>query len=243
MPLQFDTFYPWLDLAGLSVFAASGALLAARKQMDLIAACFFALVTAAGGGTLRDLLIGAPIFWMQAPTPALLCVIVAIASWAIPLRWWPERALEWLDAAGLAAYAVYGASKALHFGISPVPAAAAGVITACIGGVIQDITAGVPSILMRHELYVTCALLAAASFVVLTGLELAAPWPALVAFGLGFLLQPSDGSSRFRLIGGIEPATQLRFRRTRTVGSSDAGVPAPGSFARFVGDGSAGTIR
>lgn len=189
MPLQFDTFYPWLDLAGLSVFAVTGALLAARKRLDLIAACYFALVTAVGGGTLRDLLIGAPIFWMQTPAPAVLCVIVAIAAWAIPLRWWPQRALEWLDAAGLAAYAVYGASKALHFGISPVPAAAAGVITACIGGVIRDITAGVPSILMRHELYVTCALLAAASFVVLTRMELAAPWPAPLAFALGFLLR------------------------------------------------------
>ena len=189
MPLQFDTFYPWLDLAGLSVFAATGALLAARKQLDLIAACFFALVTAVGGGTLRDLLIGAPIFWMQTPAPALLCVGVAIAAWAIPLRWWPERALEWLDAAGLAAYAVYGASKALAFGISPVPAAAAGVITACIGGVIRDITAGVPTILMRHELYVTCALLAAGAYVLLTRVGLTAPWPALVAFGLGFLLR------------------------------------------------------
>lgn len=189
MPLHFDNFYPWLDLAGLSVFAATGALLAARKRLDLIGACFFALITAAGGGTLRDLLIGAPIFWMQQPTPVILCVTIAIASWAIPLRWWPERALEWLDAAGLAAYAVYGASKALHFGVSPVPAAAAGVITACIGGVIRDITAGVPSILMRHEIYVTAALLAAASFVVLTRLGLAAPWPSLLAFALGFLLR------------------------------------------------------
>jgi len=189
MPLHFDTFLPWLDLAGISVFAASGALLAARKRLDFIAACFFALITATGGGTLRDLLIGAPIFWMQEPTPILLCVIIAIASWAIPLRWWPERALEWLDAAGLAAYAVYGASKALQFGVSPVPAAAAGVITACIGGVIRDITAGVPSILMRHELYVTTALLAAASFVLLTRMQLAAPLPMLVAFGLGFALR------------------------------------------------------
>src|SRR5687767_2101280 len=126
---------------------------------------------------------------MQTPAPALLCVVVAIASWAIPLRWWPERALEWMDAAGLAAYAVYGASKALHFGVSPVPAAAAGVITACIGGVIRDMVAGVPSILMRQELYVTAALLAAASFVVLTRIGLAAPWPALLSFALGLMLR------------------------------------------------------
>jgi uncharacterized membrane protein YeiH len=189
MPLHFNTFLPWLDLVGLAVFAATGALLAARKRLDFIGACFFALITAAGGGTLRDLLIGAPVFWMQTPAPIILCVIVAIAAWAIPLRWWPERALEWMDAAGLAAYAVYGASKALAFGVSPVPAAAAGVITACIGGVIRDITAGVPSILVRHELYVTAALFASAAFVVLARMELAAPWPALLAFGLGFALR------------------------------------------------------
>ena len=109
---QFETLLPWLDLAGLTVFAASGALAAARKRLDFVGACFFALITATGGGTLRDVLIGAPIFWMRDATPVLLCVGVAIAAWAIPLRWWPERALEWFDAAGLAAYAVYGAGKA-----------------------------------------------------------------------------------------------------------------------------------
>lgn len=189
MPLHFDTLLPWLDLAGLAVFAASGALLAARKRLDFIGACFFALITAVGGGTLRDLLIGAPIFWMREPTPVILCAIIALAAWAIPLSWWPERALEWLDAAGLAAYSVYGASKALAFGVSPVSAVAAGVTTACLGGVIRDITAGIPSILLRHELYVTAALFAAVSFVVLARMQLAAPWPALLAFGFGFALR------------------------------------------------------
>lgn len=186
MTPQIETLLPWLDLAGLTVFAASGALAAARKRLDFVGACFFALITATGGGTLRDVLIGAPIFWMRDATPVLLCVGVAIAAWAIPLRWWPERALEWFDAAGLAAYAVYGAGKALQYGIAPVSAVAAGVITACIGGVIRDITAGVPSILMRHELYVTAALFAAAAFVALTAWGLASPLPALIGTALGF---------------------------------------------------------
>lgn len=186
MAPDLQTLLPWLDLAGLTVFAASGALAAARKRLDFVGACFFALITATGGGTLRDVLIGAPIFWMRDATPVLLCVGVAIAAWAIPLRWWPERALEWFDAAGLAAYAVYGAGKALQYGIAPVSAVAAGVITACIGGVIRDITAGVPSILMRHELYVTAALFAAAAFVALTAWGLASPLPALVGTALGF---------------------------------------------------------
>jgi len=189
MPLPIESLLSWLNIAGLSVFAASGALAAARKRLDFVGACFFALITATGGGTLRDMLIGAPIFWMHDSSPVILCVIVAIAAWAIPLRWWPERALDWLDAAGLAAYAVYGAGKALQFGIAPIPAAAAGVITACLGGVIRDITAGVPSILMRHELYVTAALFAAGLFVALASGGVVAPWPAMLGFGLGFTIR------------------------------------------------------
>lgn len=178
-----------LDLVGLAVFAASGALAAARKRLDIIAAGFFALVTAVGGGTMRDLLIGAPVFWMHDAGPILLCLIVAGVGWAIPLRWWPQKALEWLDAAGLAAYAVYGAGKALHFGVPPLPAAAMGIVTACMGGVIRDVVAGVPSILLRHELYVTAALLAAGLYVGLTVLGLQAPWPMLAAAAAGFLLR------------------------------------------------------
>lgn len=189
MPVPFEALLPWLDIAGLSVFAASGALAAARKRLDFIAACFFALITATGGGTLRDLLIGAPVFWMQDGVPVMLCTGVAVAVWAVPLRWWPGRALEWLDAAGLAAYAVYGAAKAGQYGVAPVPAIAAGVITACLGGIIRDITAGVPSILMRHELYVTAALCAAALFVLLASLGLAAPWPAFLGCAVGFAVR------------------------------------------------------
>lgn len=186
-PLQ--VLLPWLDLAGLSVFAASGALAAVRKRLDIVGACFFALVTATGGGTLRDLLIDAPVFWMHDRAPVLICLGVALAAWAIPLKWWPERALDWLDAAGLAAYGVYGAGKALQYGIGPVPAVAAGVITACLGGVIRDITAGVPSILLRPELYVTAALAAATLFVLLTSFGLAAPLPALLGTVVGFALR------------------------------------------------------
>jgi uncharacterized membrane protein YeiH len=186
---QLGPLLQWLDIAGLSVFAVSGVLVAVRKRVDFVGACFFALVTAVGGGTLRDLLIDAPVFWMHDASPVILCVAIAVAAWLVPLRWWPERALEWFDAAGLAAYSVYGASKAMQFGVSPVSAVAAGVITACVGGVIRDITVGVPSILMRHELYVTAALAASVLFVALSGIGLLAPWPAVVGVIAGFALR------------------------------------------------------
>ncbi|AHE52416.1 trimeric intracellular cation channel family protein [Sphingomonas sanxanigenens] len=192
MIVQIETLLRVLDIAGIAVFAASGALVAARGRRDFVGACFFALITATGGGTVRDLLIGAPVFWMHDPTPVVLCVVIAVAAWAIPLRWWPARALDWFDALGLAAYAVYGAGKALHYGISPLAAMTAGIITACIGGVIRDITAGVPSILLRHELYVTAAFAAAATFIALTALGLPAPWPALIGAVLGFAIRAAS---------------------------------------------------
>ncbi len=73
----------WLNVAGLCVFAASGTLAAVRKRLDFIAACFFALITATGGGTLRDVLIGAPIFWMRDAVPVILCVLIAGAAWLV----------------------------------------------------------------------------------------------------------------------------------------------------------------
>ena len=187
--LPFASALWWLNFAGLAVFAASGALVAARRQMDLLAAIFFAVITATGGGTLRDLLIGAPVFWMEDSSPIILCVVVAFAVWVVPLRFWSARMLDWFDAAGLAAYAVYGAAKALQLGVTPVSAIAAGVITACVGGIIRDITAGLPSVLMRHELYVTAALAGAIVFVAMINLGFVNPWPSLAGFVVGFVLR------------------------------------------------------
>jgi uncharacterized membrane protein YeiH len=179
----------WLDVAGLAVFAASGALAAARARQTIVTFCFFAVVTGTGGGTVRDLLIGAPVFWTRTNWPAAVCLLAAVAVFASPRRWWPERALDWCDAAGLAAYAVYGAGKALGYGLPPLPAALMGVVSACFGGMIRDIFAGVPSIILRPELYVTAAALAAGLFVLLTLEGLPGSWPALLATAGGFSLR------------------------------------------------------
>jgi len=161
-PIPLTTLPPALDLAGIAVFALSGALLAAQMRLTFVTLAFFALVTGAGGGTVRDLLIGAPVFWVRDPWVAPLCLAVALLAWFTPSRWWDRLLLEWLDAAGLAAYSVLGAAKALAYGIAPVPAVLMGVITGCVGGIIRDVLAARPSILMRPELYVTAAALSAA---------------------------------------------------------------------------------
>ena len=186
---QIGPILPWLDLAGLAVFAATGALAAARRGQTLVTLMFFALITGVGGGTVRDLLIDAPVFWVQDRFAALVCLAVALVIWATPERWWKGSALVWLDAAGLAAYAVFGAGKALSFGVPPVPAMVMGVISACVGGIIRDVLAGEPSILMRPELYVTAAALAAVLDVGLTLMGLPRFFAAGVAFVAGFGLR------------------------------------------------------
>jgi uncharacterized membrane protein YeiH len=182
------TALPYLDWAGVAVFATSGALLAAAKKQTLVTLVFFAVVTGVGGGTARDLLIGAPVFWVHTNGHLLVCFAAALAVWASPRRFWNERTLDWLDAAGLAAYATYGAAKGLAFGLAPIPAFAMGVITACLGGIIRDVFAGEPSILLRPELYVTAAALSAALMVglLLAGVPaaLAGLAAALAGFGL-----------------------------------------------------------
>ena len=186
---HFGPFWPWLDLAGIALFALTGALAATRRRQTLVTLGFFALVTGVGGGTVRDLLIGAPVFWVHDGRVAVICLAAALIAWFVPSRWWNDRALDWLDALGLAAYAVFGAAKALGFGIPPVPAAMMGVITACVGGIIRDVLAGEPSILMRPELYVTAAALAAVLHVSLTQFGVPAGIAMPVAAVSGFVLR------------------------------------------------------
>ncbi|MEO7654105.1 MAG: trimeric intracellular cation channel family protein [Sphingomicrobium sp.] len=179
----------WIDYFGIAVFAVSGALLAAEKKQTLVTFLFFAVVTGVGGGTLRDLLIGAPVFWVHNNATLLICIGAAILVWLVGLRWLSGNALLWFDALGLAAYATFGAAKALSFGVAPVPAFGMGVLTACAGGILRDVLAGDPSILMRPELYVTAAALSAGLFVllVLAGVTM---WPAaIVAAIAGFVLR------------------------------------------------------
>lgn len=185
LPLALE----FLDLFGIAVFAVSGALLAAEKRQTLVTFIFFAVVTGVGGGTLRDLLIGAPVFWVRGNGVLLICIAAALLVWLASKRWFAGSALLWFDALGLGAYATFGAAKALAYGIAPVPAFAMGVLTACAGGIVRDVLAGEPSILMRPELYVTAAALSAGLLVGLAMLGLGGWGAALVAAVAGFALR------------------------------------------------------
>lgn len=175
-----------LDYAGVAVFAATGALAASRKQLDIIGFVFLAAVTGIGGGTLRDVILGlAPVFWVRDPGYVLVAsgvaVLVFFTAHRVESRY---KLLLWLDAVGLAAYAVMGAAKGLAATASPTVAIVTGVMTATFGGILRDLLAGEPSVLLRPEIYVTAALAGAAVFT-LAG-EFGAP--EMVAAALAFFV-------------------------------------------------------
>lgn len=184
-----ETVLGALDFAGVAVFAATGALAAARQKHDLVTFAFFGAITGVGGGTLRDLLIGSPVFWVHDWRYIAVCLAASVAVWLVGARPWRFRALLWLDAVGLAAYGVLGAAKAEAAGIAPLICIVMGALTACFGGVVRDLLAGEPSILLRREITVSAALVAATIFVVAQTMGLAA-WPAaFVASACGFALR------------------------------------------------------
>ncbi|UDF04417.1 trimeric intracellular cation channel family protein [Asticcacaulis sp. AND118] len=189
----------WLDYAAVALFGASGAIAAARGRQDIITFIFFAAITGVGGGTLRDLLIGAPVFWVQRPDYILICALTGLAVWGLAPRNPSPRpdgkpgkrmtALLWLDAMGMAAYAVVGAAKALNLGVAPLSAVVMGVLTASFGGIIRDVLAGEPNLLLRREIYITAALLGAGVFVALSLIGLSF-WPAgLSGFAAALVLR------------------------------------------------------
>lgn len=186
---SIGTVLETLSIVGTFVFAVTGALAAARLRQTIVTFAFFALVTGVGGGTVRDLLIDAPVFWVHDPAAAIVSIAAALIVWFTPRAIWPDRTLDWLDAVGLAAFAVFGAAKAMGYGVSPFVAAIMGVVTACVGGIIRDLLAGEPSIVLRPELYVTAAALASGLYVALAAAGLPVPVAAAIAALAGFALR------------------------------------------------------
>ena len=189
MPESLPVLPPALDYAGVAVFALTGALAAARDRHDIITFWFFAVVTGVGGGTLRDLLIGAPVFWVGEPVYLGIGLAAAVAVWFAAPRLERAKTLIWLDAIGLAAYAVIGAGKALSLGVDPLVAVAMGVLTASFGGVIRDVLAGQPSALLKREITISAALTAAGGFVAINALGVPLAWAGAIGALAGFSLR------------------------------------------------------
>jgi uncharacterized membrane protein YeiH len=176
-----------IDLAGVAVFAISGLLAAGRKGLDLLGVAVIAVVTAIGGGTLRDVLLDRhPIFWIA--NPVYLWVILAATVVTLGyVRIWiaSRRALLVADALGLAFFAIGGVEIAQQTGHSDLIAVLMGTITGCAGGVIRDVLLGeIPLIFRPGRLYATAAIVGASLYVLLAGHGVAREAAAMAGMGV-----------------------------------------------------------
>lgn len=155
-----------LDLMGTVVFAITGLLAASRHQLDLFGAIVLAMVTAVGGGTLRDLILNVPVFWLTHTEYVYLIVFTTIAV-AVYRRTHviPVSVLLILDAVGLAVFSIIGAEKALSLGYADVIAGMMGVMTGVVGGMVRDILVGEVPLILRKEIYATASFLGASVYV------------------------------------------------------------------------------
>jgi uncharacterized membrane protein YeiH len=189
------TFAGWV---GVIVFAVSGALVASRKELDIIAFVFYGTITGIGGGTFRDLVLGhAPVFWVREPAILLVCAGASAATFF--LAHIPESRLKlllWLDAIGMAVFCVLGAEAARDFGF--VVAVTCGVITAVVGGFIRDMMGAEIPVIMRGEIYASAAFIGASGYVLTRTVM---PRDIAVLFGIAaaFLLRACALSLGWRL--------------------------------------------
>jgi len=172
-----------LDLIGTAAFAASGAWAGVRREMDLFGVVVLGLVTAIGGGTLRDILLGSvPPFALQDETYLYLSIVISLAVFV------SHRQLQFLqhpllifDAIGLGTFVVIGTGKALELGSGTLGAVILGTITATAGGVIRDVLSGKVPLILQREIYASACLAGGILLVLLRQLPLPAWLPPLLA--------------------------------------------------------------
>jgi uncharacterized membrane protein YeiH len=181
-----------LDLIGVAVFAVSGALAAGRRGLDLLGVLVLATVTAIGGGTIRDVLLDRhPIFWLA--DPVYLIVIVGAALLTVAYARWrpaPRAALLVADALGLALFSVVGAQIAEAAHLPAVSGVLLGTVTGTAGGVVRDVlTAEVPLILRRGNLYASAAIAGTTCYFLLEAIGVERGAAALIGMATCALLR------------------------------------------------------
>jgi len=158
-----------LDTLGTFAFAVSGALKAARRGMDVFGLVVLAVVTAIGGGTIRDVMLGRQPFWFHDSIYLLLALAAALlvlVSYRLVAR--GETVLLVFDAIGLGAFTVIGASKAMEAGLGPAGTIVLATLTGVGGGIIRDVLARDVPVVLCKEVYASACIAGAALFWYLT---------------------------------------------------------------------------
>jgi len=180
-----------LDLIGTTAFAASGAWVGVRKHMDLFGVLVLGVVTAVGGGTLRDLLLGdIPPFSLKDEAYIYIAIVVSLVVFANRKRFELfEKPLLYFDAIGLGTFVVIGTTKAIDFQLGALGAVLMGVMTGTAGGVMRDLLANQVPLILRREIYASACVAGGALLVILEGNGVAPAAATLLSAGTVILVR------------------------------------------------------
>lgn len=167
MHFDLPLFILTLDLFGTVVFAMAGVLAAAERRLDLFGVIVVGTVTAIGGGTLRDLILGRlPVFWVQDNLYIWITVTTSVVVFALARKIrFPHQALQVADAIGLSVFTIIGANVALNLGHPPLIAVVTGVMTGVFGGIVRDVLTAVKPMIFEKEIYATAVMAGAFVYV------------------------------------------------------------------------------
>lgn len=194
---------PWIEYSACAVCAISGVLAAEGKRMDLFGAVVLALVTAVGGGTIRDLCLGIrPVFWVQATDYLTWSIIAAVGTFVLArFMQMPARALAVADAFGLALFGIVGTEKALFMEAPALVAVLLGIVTAVAGGILRDVLRGEIPWVFRPEvdLYATAVCIGAIVFILMQQWLPPSGWHRYVAMSVILVLRLAAMRWKLRL--------------------------------------------
>lgn len=213
----FSTAFFAIDTVAAITFAITGALVASRKELDLLGFMWFAIITGVGGGTIRDLILGLPVFWIQDQTPIYACLLTAVAVYFIAPRLESRyKYILWADALGMAFVTIAGAAKSLELGTGSVVAIIMGVTTASVGGIIRDTLGQEPSVILRREIYVAASAAGAIAMTSLVAGGVPTVRAAVVGFGIAFLMRILSVIFNWTIpVYGSRPGTKIEKKPSR----------------------------
>ncbi|WP_171022059.1 trimeric intracellular cation channel family protein [Cohaesibacter sp. CAU 1516] len=211
----FDNIAPVFFYAGIIVFAMSGGLRAIQAEMDLFGVLMVGFVTAAGGGTLRDILIGSvPVNWVVDPMPLAIILPAALTAYGIQRIGWEQRQIfNWIDAIGMSVFCITGAALTVEMGLHPVICIMMGMITATFGGLVRDILCNVVPLVLRQEIYATAAMLGSTLYVILQQFDMDRSVSALVGMSAALILRGVAIRYKFNIRGNAGEAPPQMFER------------------------------
>lgn len=196
------------DAVGVFVFALSGGLAASRRDRDLFGILVVSLLPAIGGGTLRDLLLDRPVFWLEQSNTIWVALAGGAVSALLGERIARFKTLIWFDAMGLALFSVIGAQAAHSLGYGPVVVVMMGTITASFGGLIRDVVCNEVPLILREDIYATAALLGSVVFWAAMTFGLSTPWAMALGGATAFGIRAC-----VILLKSIKPRLLVPFRK------------------------------